>query len=150
MKFVIGGEFVFALQLVTVRREIQRDLLDVTGIDFAHEFAIAGLVFASLRTVGGHQLPKHHAKEYDRNPKKNGFCSGTRIHVALTYIPKKIYAAFAATLFLSTRGFPRGLCAVRQLAKVATGAVGRRQPISYPYFLRCSFEAKVIRLKINA
>src|SRR6202790_2716136 len=150
MKFVIGGPHGFALQLVAVGREIERDFLHVTGVDLGHELAVAGLIFARLRAVGGHQLPKHHAKEYDRNPKKNSFCSGTRIHVALAYIPKKIYAAFTATLLLSTLGFPRGLCAVRQLAKVATGAVGRRQPIPYPYFLRCSFEAKVIRLKIDA
>ena len=84
MKLMIRGPNVFSLQLVAIRREIQRHFLHVAGVDLAHELTVARFILARLRAIGGYKFPEHHAQENDGDPKKNGFRRGTGIHVDLT------------------------------------------------------------------
>src|SRR5438552_3073400 len=148
VEFAVRGPDVFPFQLVAVRRKVHGYFFDVAGIDLLHELAVAGFILARLSPIGGHQLPKHHAQEDDRDPKENCFCRGARIHVVLTN-PATCRKKTASCLFLPALDtFPkRPICSGGKLPEVAPRPVGCRKAIADPHLVRCGAEAKVIRLQ---
>ena len=86
-ELAVGRASVFSLELVAVRREIERDFLDVALIDLGHEFAVAGAVLASGLAVAGHQPPEHDAQEDNGDPEEDRFGGRTGIHSNLTIYP---------------------------------------------------------------
>src|SRR4029077_20087683 len=113
----------FALELVTVRREVHSDFFHVTAVHPGHELAITWLELVRRLSVLGHQSPEHHAQEHDRYPEQNRLRRRTGIHVNLTFVPNPrvftpgssgspLISSLAASLqaFLPTNLFRCGPC----------------------------------------